>query len=84
LTLCLDVLPAAIVPGVSAPAAHGVPIEVIETLVDAVCHSGKLKVFDIAELNPSFDVDNRSARVGARMVARVAKHMMANPHDHDL
>ena len=84
LTLCLDVLPAAIVPGVSAPAAHGVPIEVIEALVDAVCHSGKLKVFDIAELNPSFDVDNRSARVGARMVARVAKHMMANPDDHDL
>jgi formiminoglutamase len=61
------------VPGVSAPAARGVSLEVIEPLVDVICASGKLALFDIAELNPSLDIDQRSARVAARLVARVAK-----------
>jgi formiminoglutamase len=75
-TLCLDVLPASIVPGVSAPAARGVSLEVIEPLVDMICASGKLALFDIAELNPSLDIDQRSARVAARLVARVAKSVV--------
>ena len=33
----------------------------------AVC--GKLRVADVAELNPSFDIDNRTARVAARIIA---------------
>lgn len=74
-TLCLDVLPAAVVPAVSAPAARGVTLEVIEPLLDSICQSGKLKLFDIAELNPRFDIDNQSARVAARLVARVAKQI---------
>ena len=72
LTLCLDALPASVAPGVSAPAARGVGLEVIEPLVDAVMASGKVKVADIAELNPRHDVDGRTAAVAARLVARVA------------
>ena len=30
--------------------------------------SGKLLHADVAELNPSFDIDNRTARVAARLV----------------
>jgi formiminoglutamase len=74
LTICLDVLPAAVAPGVSAPAARGVPLEVIEPVVDAVAASGKLRLADIAELNPCFDIDRRTAAVAARLVARVAEH----------
>jgi len=73
LTLCLDVLPAAVAPGVSAPAARGVPLEVVEPLIDQVAHSGKLRLADIAELNPALDIDNHTARVAARLVARLAE-----------
>lgn len=72
-TICLDVLPAAVAPGVSAPAARGVALEVIEPIADLVAASGKLRLADIAELNPAHDIDHRTARVAARLVARVAE-----------
>lgn len=72
LTVCLDVLPAAVVPGVSAPAARGVELAVLEPLVDAVCASGKVRLADLAELNPRLDLDGRSAAVAARLAARIA------------
>lgn len=71
LTVCLDVLPAADAPGVSAPSARGVALEVLEKIVDAACASGKLRVADLAELNPSLDEDHRTARLAARLVGRI-------------
>jgi formiminoglutamase len=71
LTIDLDVLPAAVAPGVSAPAAYGVPAETIQFVCDAVAASGKLAVCDVAELNPSFDIDNRTARTAARLIHRI-------------
>ena len=72
LSICLDVLPASVAPGVSAPAACGVALDVIETLIREVKQSGKLAVADVAELNPDFDQDNRTARVAARLVHHIA------------
>jgi formiminoglutamase len=71
LTIDLDVLPAAVAPGVSAPAAYGVPLETIQFVCDTLAASGKLAVVDVAELNPSLDVDNRTARTAARLVHRI-------------
>ncbi|WP_086722389.1 formimidoylglutamase [Streptomyces carpinensis] len=71
LSIDLDVLPAAVAPGVSAPAAYGVPMDVIERVCARVAASGKLAVCDIAELNPQLDVDQRTARAGARLVHRM-------------
>ncbi|TLM82137.1 formimidoylglutamase [Pseudarthrobacter sp. NamE2] len=68
LTIDLDVLPAATAPGVSAPAAFGVPLPVISAVCRQVVLSGKLIHLDIAELNPAFDVDGRTARVAARLL----------------
>ena len=68
LTICLDVFPASIAPAVSAPAARGVAVEVIESLLEQVRDSGKLVLADIAELNPRFDIDARTARLAARLV----------------
>ncbi|MGE0355910.1 MAG: formimidoylglutamase [Burkholderiales bacterium] len=73
LSLDLDALPAAVAPGVSAPAARGVSLELVEAIVGDVAASGKLRLADIAELNPAFDVDGRTARVAARLVARIAR-----------
>ena len=69
MTICLDVLPASQAPGVSAPSAHGVDMQIVEHLVRHAKASGKLRMADIAELNPSLDTDNRTARIGARLLA---------------
>jgi formiminoglutamase len=68
LTIDLDVLPAATAPGVSAPAAYGVSLPVISAVCRQVAASGKLLHLDVAELNPDFDVDSRTAKVAARLV----------------
>ena len=69
LSIDLDVLPAAVAPGVSAPAARGVSLEVVEHLLACIRSlAGKmLRLADIAEYNPAFDVDGRTARVAARL-----------------
>ncbi|WP_405216895.1 formimidoylglutamase [Agrococcus sp. Ld7] len=72
LTIDLDVLPAWVAPGVSAPAAFGVPLEVVQHVCDRVAASGTLALVDVAELNPAFDVDGRTARVAARLIHRLA------------
>lgn len=68
LTIDMDVLPGEKAPGVSAPAAHGVAFEVVEALIGVVRRSGKLRVVDIAEFNPTYDRDGLTARVGARLL----------------
>ncbi|WP_332602526.1 formimidoylglutamase [Arthrobacter sp. S2(2024)] len=68
LTIDLDVLPASVAPGVSAPAAYGVPLPVISAVCKQVATSGKLMHLDVAELNPEFDIDSRTAKVAARLV----------------
>lgn len=73
ITVCLDVLPGGQAPGVSAPAALGVPMAAVQALVDEVLASGRLVAADIAELNPSLDRDGLTARVAARLAARMAR-----------
>lgn len=73
-TICLDVLPAGVAPGVSAPAPRGVALDVVEPIIDRVTASGKLRVADIAELNPGRDIDQRTARVAARLLTRITEH----------
>jgi len=72
LSVDLDVLPEAVAPGVSAPAARGVALEIVEDLVDTVLSSGKLALADIAEYNPTLDRDGQTARVAARLAYRLA------------
>jgi len=78
-TLCLDVLPASVAPGVSAPAALGVDLALIEHLLHAIAQSGKLRLMDVAELNPLFDIDQRTARVAARLLARLVDAFKPKP-----
>ncbi len=68
LTIDLDVMPAATAPGVSAPAAYGVPLPVIASVCRQIAASGKLFHCDVAELNPAFDIDSRTAKVAARLI----------------
>jgi formiminoglutamase len=79
LTFCLDVLPPAVAPGVSAPAGLGVALHrivaLLRSVLDAAGHrtpGGKLLAADIAELNPTYDPDGRTARTAARLVYELA------------
>ncbi len=68
LTIDIDVLPACEAPGVSAPAPRGVPLALLEPLLELIRDSGKLRLADLAELNPNHDIDTRTARVAARLI----------------
>lgn len=68
LSIDLDVFPAGQAPGVSAPAACGVAVPVVEALIERIRASGRLRLADIAELNPRFDQDGHTARLAARLV----------------
>jgi len=76
LTICLDVFPAAIAPGVSAPAALGVnPLWVIETIaaIGDLCREYGVNwlMADVAELSPVHDSSACTARLAARLVDEV-------------
>lgn len=68
LTIDIDVLPACEAPGVSAPAARGVSLALLEPLLEGIRDSGKLRLADLAELNPEHDIDSRTAKVAARLI----------------
>lgn len=69
LTVCLDVFAAPYAPGVSATAYNGlVPDALFLDCFRTVLRSGKLAGVDIAELNPSLDIDNRTAKLAASLV----------------
>lgn len=73
LSLDLDVLPASVMPAVSAPAARGIALAHVEALIEAARATGKLALTDVVELNPCHDPDGRGARTAARLVWRLAK-----------
>ncbi|NLR57134.1 formimidoylglutamase [Chitinophaga polysaccharea] len=69
LTTCLDVFAAPFAPGVSATAYNGIiPGGLFLQCYRKILQSGKVAGADIAELNPSLDIDNRTARLGAALI----------------
>lgn len=68
LSIDLDVLPAAVAPGVSAPAGFGVDYALLRAMVAAVASTGRVALLDVVELNPEFDVDQRTAKAAARLI----------------
>jgi formiminoglutamase len=79
LSLDLDVLPAATMPAVSAPAARGLQFEIVETILDLVLAAEQLIAVDLVEFNPSYDKDGNAARVAARLAWQIAKNWGATP-----
>jgi formiminoglutamase len=68
----LDVLPGKTMPAVSAPAARGVPLEYLESLLELVLHNGRVASVELVELNPLHDIDGQGARVAAWLANHVA------------
>jgi formiminoglutamase len=68
LSLDLDVLDGAFAPGVSAPCANGLTPIQVKSIIQTVLKSNKIKVFDVVELNPEYDQDNRTAKLAAQFI----------------
>ncbi|AKD05124.1 formimidoylglutamase [Pontibacter korlensis] len=73
ITVDLDAFSAAYAPGVSAVNAAGLQPDVVLELLKIVVRSGKLLSIDIAELNPSLDIDNQTAKLGAAILYHVVR-----------
>lgn len=72
LTTCLDVFASPYAPGVSATAYNGlVPDALFLDCFRTILRSGKLAGADIAELNPSLDIDHRTAKLAASLVFEI-------------
>jgi formiminoglutamase len=73
LTICLDAFPSDIAPGVSAPSSLGIePTMVIKALKwiakSQNTFNFEWRLADIAEMNPTYDIDNRTSKLAARLV----------------
>jgi len=64
-TLDMDAFKSTLAPGVSAQAKVGWDVETIKCFITLIKESNKLIVADIAELNPRFDIDERTAKLAA-------------------
>lgn len=74
-TIDLDGFSSAYAPGVSAPSPMGFsPKIVIESLV-LIFKSKKMISLDIAEMNPTYDIDNQTAKLAASLVHYVIHQM---------
>lgn len=68
ITVDLDGFPAYLAPGVSSPSAKGFSLESFESLFNLIIQSQKVIVLDIAECNPEYDIDHRTAKLAAYIV----------------
>ena len=76
LSIDVDAFDAAFAPGVSAPASLGLyPLQALPWL-NYIAASGKLVLCDVCELNPSYDIDQRTAKLGASLVYRILQNLV--------
>jgi formiminoglutamase len=69
LSLDMDVFASPFAPGVSAPSFNGIaPNAMFKRLLRHIVLSGKVSTVDISEVNPIYDVDNRTARLASAFV----------------
>lgn len=67
-TICMDVFNASIAPGVSASAYNGIFADAaFMHLYRHILRNEKLAALDIAEVNPDFDIQDRTSRLAASL-----------------
>ncbi len=68
-TICMDVFSAAFAPGVSATAYNGmIPDAYFNEVFQSIISNEKLMAMDLAEVNPSLDIDNRTAKLACSFI----------------
>lgn len=74
-TIDLDGFSSAYAPGVSAASPMGFTPDVVLESLKTIMGSGKLRILDIAELNPDFDIDNQTAKLAASLMHYVIHNL---------
>lgn len=78
-TFDVDALDASVAPGVSAPAAGGLDLQTWLAAAHEAGRNPHVGSIDIAEVNPRFDVDGRTARVAALTIWTFLKGLTERP-----
>lgn len=74
LSICLDVFGAPYAPGVSAVQPLGLSPWHVIPYVRQLASSGKVISYDIVELSPRYDIDQRTAKLGANLIYEIIHH----------
>ncbi|NHF58473.1 formimidoylglutamase [Flavobacteriaceae bacterium TP-CH-4] len=67
-TVDLDGFSTAYAPGVSAPSAMGFSPDIVLECLKLIIDSRKLISIDFAEMNPAYDIDDRTAKLAASLI----------------
>ena len=74
-TLDMDAFAASYAPGVSAPAFNGiVPDHGFQQIFQSIMNLPNLKCMDFAEINPLYDIDNRTTKLAADLIFRLVNN----------
>lgn len=73
-SICLDVFSSAYAPGVSAPQPLGLTPWQVIPLLRKLAASSKVISYDLAELSPKYDIDNRTAQLAANIIYDIIHH----------
>ena len=77
-TLDLDGFSSAYAPGVSAPSPMGFSPDIVLASLNTIIESRKMISLDLAEMNPTFDVDQQTAKLAASLVHYVMHRNVYN------
>ncbi|WP_077325367.1 formimidoylglutamase [Virgibacillus siamensis] len=74
LTLDMDSIAASDAPGVSAPSPFGLEVKIVRRLLRYIVSKNNITSFDISEVNPSMDENDKTIRLAANLIAEVMKN----------
>lgn len=74
LTLCTDVIDSAYAPGVSAPSPFGLDPKLVRAIIRHIVSNEKILSFDISEVNPSLDENNKTVTLAGHLINEVLLH----------
>ncbi|BCU53034.1 formiminoglutamase [Staphylococcus auricularis] len=64
-TICMDVIDSAYAPGVSASCVLGLSPQIVLEIAKRIIPNDKVSTISIAETNPTYDIDSRTAKLAA-------------------
>ncbi|MDF2000308.1 formimidoylglutamase [Peribacillus frigoritolerans] len=74
LTLCTDAIDSAYAPGVSAPSPFGLDPKLVRAIIRHIVSNEKILSFDISEVNPSLDENNKTVTLAGHLINEVLLH----------
>lgn len=74
-TFCMDVFNASEAPGVSAPTIMGLEPKKGKRILREIMNSKKVICVDFAEVNPEYDIDNRTAKLAGGLIYDIMNNL---------